>query len=535
MAESQKTRSFGSSALALAVTSMVAKLMGAVYRIPLTNILGAVGIGKYQLVFPLFALLLAISCNAVPVAIARLVAHERALEQPRNVQSIMLTSIVYMGVSGLVAMIFMLVIAYPLSLVQGADMYKCYLVLAPVIMVVGFSNAFKGWFLGSGNTMPNCVGQLIEQSVKLVFGLALAKVFSRYGLTFSVLGALLGIAISELLELGVVTIWYAKSCDESKGLSRENFGYWWGYIGKVATPIMASGLIFPLLSFIDSILVVKELVLVGAEYDLAVSEYGLLTGPVYSLVNMPVVVALSLSVAIVPAVSQNVANYNLVSLKEKASMSIKLAVLVGLPCACGMALLARSIVGLLYPVLSEAQVMLATRLLQVQSVGIVFLSLLEVLGAVLQGLGKSRAVLCSIAVGGLVKIGLEIVLIARLGIVGVCIAMVTFYAVSCVIDIVIFRKMVGKNSNLWKNVGKIVLCSVIMSICVVLSTKWLGSQIAKLVVGISVGVVIFGVLLGISGIFGADEIASLSFGKWLSKIWRKHERSSYDNDSRHGN
>ncbi len=531
----QKSRSFGSSALALAVTSMVAKLMGAVYRIPLTNILGANGIGKYQLVFPLFALLLALSCNAVPVAISRLVAQERALGKTDNVRSIMLASLVYMGVSGAVAMIFMLAIAYPLSIVQGADMFKCYLVLAPVIEVVAFSNTFKGWFLGSGNTLPNCVGQLVEQGAKLVFGLVLAKAFGRHGLTFSVVGALLGIAISELLELVIVIIWYMKTADENKGFSRANFGYWWGYIGRVATPIMMSGLLFPLLSFVDSILIVKELVYWGMDYNIAVSEYGLLTGPVYSLVNMPVMVALSLSIAIVPAVSQNVANYNLVSLKDKASMSIKLAVLVGLPCACGMALVAEPIIKLLYPALSDMQTALAVKLLKVQSIGIVWLSVLEVVGAVLQGLGKSKEVLGSIVVGGLVKIGVEIILLARLGIVGVCIAMVAFYVVSSVIDMAIFRKMIGKNSKLWKNVGKIVLCSVIMSICVTLSTTWLDSQLAKLLVGVSVGVVSFGLAVILSGVFGADEIASLPLGKQLSKLGRKRKRSSYDNDSRYGN
>lgn len=526
----QKYKSFGTSALVLAVASMVAKLLGAVYRIPLTNILGANGIGKYQLVFPLFALLLALSCNAIPVAISRLVARERAMGQYQNVRSIMGTSLIYMGASGLVATIFMLVIAYPLSIVQGRDMYKCYLVLAPVIVVVAFSNAFKGWFLGCSNTMPNSVSQLVEQGVKLVFGLVLAKAFLRYGLTFSVVGALLGIGIAELVELVMVIVWYARSRDESKGLSGENFGYYWAYIGKVSTPIMVSGLIFPLLSFIDSILIVKELVYWGSEYDIAVSEYGLLTGPVYSLVNMPVVVALSLSIAIVPTVSQYVANYNLVSLKEKASMSIKLAYLVGLPCALGMCILSQPIIELLYPALTSSQTMLVVKLLRVQSIGIVFLSSLEVLGAVLQGLGKSRAVLVSVVVGGLIKILLEMILLAKLGIVGVCIAMVTFYLISSTIDMVIFRKMMGKNINLWKNVGKIALCSVIMSICVVLGTRWLDNHIAKLLVGVVVGIVSFGILVSINAIFEPIELASLPFGK----LWKRQKRSENDNDSGNG-
>ena len=136
----------------------------------------------------------------------------------------------------------------------------------------------------------------------------------------------------------------------------------------------------------------------------SVSQYGILTGPVASLINMPIVLAMSISVAIVPAIASAMSGYDVVSVKSKTASSIKMCFMISMPFFIGAILTSASITRLLYPTLSEAQKGLMAYLLSIMSINIVALSMLEVLNAVLQGIGRLRHVLVNIAVGGLVKL-----------------------------------------------------------------------------------------------------------------------------------
>jgi len=154
---------------------MIAKILGAVYRIPLTNLLGAEGIGIYQLVFPIYALMLTLSSSGIPTAIARLVSEKRTLGEKLEEQKVMKSSFVLLFVLGTLATLIMLLIAVPLSNLQGAFAIRYgYFVVAPAILIVAISSYFKGWFQGNMNMVPTAISQIAEQVFKMLFGLLFA-------------------------------------------------------------------------------------------------------------------------------------------------------------------------------------------------------------------------------------------------------------------------------------------------------------------------------------------------------------------------
>ncbi|MGN0761651.1 MAG: oligosaccharide flippase family protein [Christensenellales bacterium] len=518
-----RSTSFAKGALILAVGGVIAKILGAVYRIPLTNILGAEGIGKYQLVFPLFALLLALSCNALPVAVSRMVASDRARGLDHGIKNTMGASLLFATLTGLLSMALMIGVAPYLAKVQGVEGLEiCYRILAPTILVVALSGVLKGWFLGLSDTLPCAIAQPIEQIVKLAVGILLAKLLMPRGVIWGVAGALMGVGVSELVGLVTLAIWYAVTRRESKGISFVDPAFGLYRLTKTATPITLSSLIFPIVTFVDSILIVKVLTYSGVDGAMAVTQYGLLTGPVSTLVNMPVVVALSLAVAIVPAVSSHLATYDVEAIKQKTALSIKLSYLIGVPCMAGMWILASPVLNLLYPTMSVLEKGLSVRLLRMQTPTIVLLSQLEVFNATLQGLDKAPKVVLNVAIGGLVKIALEIALIYRFGIVGASVSVVVFYALSGVLDIVLYQKMVGKNTQLVKSIGKILLSSAIMTVAIAYLPKIISSPLVATVVVTAVGIIVYFVAVALLKVLSSEEMKCLPLPSKITK--RKCEK-----------
>ena len=525
-----KKRSFAYGAIILAVCSILAKLLGGVYRIALTSALGAEGIGYYQLVFPFFALVLAISSNAIPVTLSRQISGELALNNNGAVRRLMRNAVLYALGSGLIGAIFTVAISRLMSGAQAqAGVYICYIAIAPAIVFVALANVFKGWFLGHGNTTPAGISQILEVVAKLAIGLLIVDAMKSRGLMQAVAGGLIAVSASEFISFAVVFIWYLWAGKEERKLKAQPSQ---SKFFSTFLPITASGLIFPFIAFIDSVMVVNLLDFGG--HSGSVSQYGILTGPVASLINMPIVLAMSISVAIVPAIASAMSGYDVVSVKSKTASSIKMCFMISMPFFIGAILTSASITRLLYPTLSEAQKGLTAYLLSIMSINIVALSMLEVLNAVLQGIGRLRPVLVNIAVGGLVKIILELIFVPKFGIAASGISTIAFYMIALVLNGAQYNTLVGKNINLFKSISKILISGAIMSLSVAPAIL-IRNDIAALIYAVAVGGLVYVASLLLTRAVDKKELAMLPLGNILSKILGKlgyfKERTNYDNGS----
>ena len=219
-------------AVLLAVSGIICKIIGAVYKIPLTNILGTSGMGLYYFVFPVYAFMLTLSSSAIPAAISRIISKNAAQNNYAEVHKIFVSSLLLMLILGGVFTGLLLILAAPLSKLQGTPQALImYLAIAPAILLVSLVSGYRGYFQGLQNMVPSGVSQIIEQLAKLGFGFALAFLLLPQGLIYGVLGAILGITISEIFALVFLYIYY-RVHKRHGHLTQEKFFYLSGPIIK---------------------------------------------------------------------------------------------------------------------------------------------------------------------------------------------------------------------------------------------------------------------------------------------------------------
>lgn len=509
----------------LALSGMIAKILGAVYRIPLTNLLGAEGIGIYQLVFPIYALMLTLSSSGIPTAISRLVSEKRALGNFEDSKRIMKSAFFLLFVLGSLAMIIMFAISVPLADLQGNSVIKFgYYAVAPSILIVAISAYFKGWFQGNMNMLPTALSQIAEQTFKMIFGLMFAYLLLPQGIINAVVGALIGITLSEFIAMLIMAVIYFAKRDKNSPkvpfdlTATKN-------IVRVSLPIMASGLIFPIVQFVDSLLIVNLLSARGLAHDIAIGQYGILSAPVNSLINMPIVITLAFAIAIVPIISSKRALRDAVTIKDKSSMAVKLSFLIGAPCFVAIFVLAKPLMQILYPSLSADSIELGASLLMVSSVSVILLSLSQVFTSLMQALGKTIKPVIILLVTAITKITLDVVLILNMGIIGATLSSVIAYTLCVITGWLTMTKLLGREENLVKNISKILIISVIIGLIIFgltfLLTKWW-----LLLASVLITPPLYFVLIVAVKVFKKEELLSFPFGVKIVKFSEKfHSRT----------
>ena len=410
-----KTNGFVKGAIILVIFNLIAKVIGALYRIPLANMLGPVGIGKYQLVFPLYSLLLSISVSGIPVAISKIVAEYNSKKQYGDIKKLLKLAKLYLVVISVVVVSVIVIAARFIAKIQGnPEIYLCYYAIAPAVLFVGLLSVYRGYFQGNLNMLPTALSNIVEQIAKILFSLTLAKIFVQKGIVWGVFGALVGISISELIALIFLTIYYFFA----KNRSQENRSILAAKtISKqlvfTALPITLGGIASPLTAIIDSLLVVNLLMFTGYTSNNATALLGLQSGIVDPIINIPIVLAVSISASLLPNLSKVYVEKNQLEVKSLIEKSLQLTLSVSLVCAICFVIFGKQILQFLYGYsLSSEQLILSTKLLFLGGINLIFLSLLQVSSGILQGMGRQVFTMKSIIVGSVIKIVLTCVLVA---------------------------------------------------------------------------------------------------------------------------
>jgi len=209
-------------------------------------------------------------------------------------------------------------------------------------------------------------------------------------------------------------------------------------------------IILPLTQLIDSALVINVLRSRGFSTGVSTILYGLMTGHVMSLINMPVVVSVAVAAAVMPGIAACNVRRDKTGMEKRAGSALKTAFVLALPCAAAMCVFSRPIINFLYgrslrtdPVLEAAT---AARLLSLTSFSIIYIAVVQVITAVLQAVGKTYVPVINLGIGAVVKIILNLILISspRLNIYGAAISTCACYAVAALLNMIALRKYVGK-------------------------------------------------------------------------------------------
>lgn len=477
-----KHNSFLASALIISLGGLISKLMGAIYRIPLTNLIGSYGMGLYQLIFPPYILVMTLATAGIPVAVSRLVSEynqRQRIGQSRKVFSFSLTLLFSFGLLG---SLLLFALSGPMAAWQGnPQIATAYKIVSPSILFICVTAAFRGFYQGNMNMVPVSVSQVLEQAAKMAIGLTLAHRFLP-DINKAVLGAVVAITASESVSLLIVFIFY---CFKSNRLplqadAGEDFDK--KRIAALALPVVLGGFIMQTTQLLDSVMVVN---LVKTN---PTNLYGLWTGPVNSLLGLPVTLTAGVAVSALPSITRSFAKGDKRELNEKYNQAIKLTVLMALPSAIGVAVLARPILSLLYGALPAEEITIAAHLLSISAPSIIFLSLLQTIIATLQALSKPYVPVLLLMGGVAAKFLFNLILlpIDGINIYGAAVSELLCYIFAAVAGIIYLRAKQGLKIDFTMNVLKPTACSLVMLLGLLALTlgaasfifTWIGTLVA---------------------------------------------------------
>ena len=458
----EKAKSMGRSAIMLTAIGIIAKLIGALYRVPLTNIVGAEGMGLYQMVFPLYTVLLAFCGGGITSATSRVVAKYTALGDDRSARRAFRAAFIPVATISVISTVAVALLRNVISRVQGnPDAGVAYLALCPSLLFAAGISVIRGYFQGRSNMLPSGISQLIEQIVKLALGLYLSKILLPYGVKYAVAGALIGVSASELCALLYLTVRFSikrysvkrkrKKAEKSgavvaptpslatehaadavivtdKQLVKELYGF--------AVPVTLGSLVLPVTQMIDSALVINILMYGGAVRGDATALFGLFVGPVGTLINMPTVVALSVSVAFLPALTTAVERGECDKAAAYTRDVAKWIMLFILPVTAVFFLFPERVCATLYSRgLTGEQLEIASELLRVQAISVFYAGMLQLGTTSLQGRNKAHKPVINLVIGACFKVALTPILVRFFGIVGAAAATAACYAVAATLTL----------------------------------------------------------------------------------------------------
>lgn len=440
-----KQNSFVKGAAILGMAGVIVKILGAIYRIPLSNIIKAEGMGYYQTAYPFYVLLLTISTSGIPVAVAKIVSEKRALGDYSNAQKVFKTALTVMAISGLLTSSILLIFAKKIvNYLGNPNAYYALIALTPALLFVPIMSAFRGFFQGRQNMVPTALSQIVEQLFRVVFGLTLTVILLDKGIPIAAGGASLGGSVGAIFGTICIVFIYYLFRDTIKRESHKTIEAK-EYPAKsiirdlllIAIPITIGSAIAPIMDAIDASLVLRRLQSISFTQQESNALYGQLKGMAQTLINLPQVFSMAIAMSLVPAISSLKAKDSKEELNATISSGIRITLLIGLPCALGIFVLAEPIIRLLYFSNTEQVIVSTGKILRYLSLGVVFLTLVQSLTAIIQGLGKPFIPVRNLFIGALAKVLLTYTLTAipAININGAAISTVTAYAIASLLNL----------------------------------------------------------------------------------------------------
>ena len=383
--------SFIKGAAWIAAGGFVAKVIGALYRIPLTNLIGGKGLGLYQLVYPVYCLLLTVSATGIPSSIAKLTAERIA--RGENDRAVLKTAMKLFVLIGLTGSLVMALVAPWLAKMQGSEgVLSGYYALAPSVLLVSAISVFRGWFQGRNHMFPTALSEVTEQLVKVGVGLPLAYFF-RNDVEKAVVYLLLAVSVSELVTLVMMAVLYRR---EKRGeMENEGGRVEMKSVLRLSIPVTLSSILLPLSGLLDSVLAPR---LLSAYANDAVTLFGLFSGGAVTVVNLPVSVCYGIAAASVPRVAMVTEGR-----RRRVLSSLGLTLLVGGGSALGLYLFAEPAAKIIFRSLEGEELETLIGLIKAFSVSAMTLSAVQTLSACLTAQGKPQYAAISMALAMLVK------------------------------------------------------------------------------------------------------------------------------------
>ena len=436
---------------------IITKILGAIYKIPLGNILGDEGYAHFMVAYNLYNVFFTISIAGFPVALSRLISEADTLQKPMQMRRTFRVALIAFAVLGFLSSLIMYLFPAELAvLMDDVEAAQCIWAIAPSMLFVCLAAAYKGYAQGQSNMTPTTVSQVLEMLIKTVVGLALAWYLTKLGkgLPIAAGGAIFGVTAGSVIAFVYMAV-YKRRHYPDRAVTDPDTPTGAGPIIKdllrIGIPITLGSSVLSLINLIDAKLVLNRLqTAAGFSYHDAKILYGIY-GKAQTLYNLPAAFVIPLTISIIPAITAAVVQRKYAESSEIAESAIRIAGVIALPMSVGMAVLSMPIMRILYPTGHSSGVMLLTLL----GGASFFVCLSSITTAVLQASQRELYPVFSMLVGGVIKIAVNWVLVGdpRIGIYGAPIGTLVCYIAMCLMN----RHFIRRHLQSPPHVGSVLL------------------------------------------------------------------------------
>lgn len=527
----------------LTISALIIKVMGAIYRIPLGNIVSDEVMADYTSAYNIYRVLLTISTAGLPVAVSKSISEASALNRRNQVMRIFQVAFSTFLAMGVFSFVCMTVFAIPVSdiLLGNPKAVYCVLALSPSVLCVCLMSPIRGYFQGQLNMWPTSISQIIESFAKMIVGLLLAFYFVKIALMpdLGSVGAILGVTFGSIAALAYLVFIFVGTRryerrhptndrpDSDQAIFQK--------LLKLAVPITIGSAATSLVSLLDGKLVMNLLTGLyhtvdglaldangtGPALDAARTMYGIYA-KTDALYNLPFSMMVPLTASIVPAVSACLSRRDRAGARRISESAVRIGMIVSLPMCLGLFALGGPIMALLFPAIDTD---IAGPLLSIQGLAAVFVSVQLLCNAILQANNMVNLPVLVVIVGGVVKIIVNYILVgnASIRIYGAPVGTLCCFIVVALTEMYIIRRAIPSAPRFGRAVAKPLVASVIMAACAwavhgLLSGPLKLSTRVAVIPAIGVGVLVYlGLILTLHAI-SKEDLSLMPKGDKIAKI-----------------
>ncbi len=516
------------STLVLTIATLVSKILGSVFRIPLQNIAGDEVLGIFSLVYPVYMTALILSVAGIPIAISQLIAKARTSGNEKEIRNIYRTASILALLFGFVSFALISLFSFPIAEVLGGQKTRLSLIIVSITLLIApYMAVYRGFFQGYEDMKPTAISQVLEQFIRVALIIGIAYYMVDFGFSDSEIaaGVMVGSSVGAVLSLIYLRVLFQKTSIQPRSKTPYTFAEFKQNTKRIlyiSLPICIGALTMALINVVDSLSIPLSLKLSEKSSEGINYLYGLY-GRGLSLVQIATVFSTSIVLPLIPTISKSMAKKDIDTTNNLIEKSQRLGNLLSWPAAIGLFSLTLPLNLALFTNLEGSLV------LAIINLSAAFTALTVLGTGILQGLEKSKIAALIIMIGALLKVGLNIWFIQYWGLLGAAVSTLLIYILLFSTNSFFIYKFT-KVKFYSKETIVHVCSSIVMGLIIGIPTlflqieSWsrltsLGYSFVSMVVG---AFLYFALIILLKGIT-KDELSSIP---GLSSLLKKLEKSS---------
>lgn len=525
----------------LAMAGILSRIIGIARRFPMQHIIGDKGNGYYSVAYEIYSIMLIISCYSLPLAVSKVVSSKMSKRQYKSAERAFQCAMFFAVAAGGITFLVCEFLGdfFAADVMEEPMSAMALKVLGPALLLVSVMGVFRGYFQGLGTMMPTAVSQILEQIFVLIGSIAGASVLYHYGdkvgallhnkdyaPAYGAAGASIGPVIGAVIGLLFLVFVYAAYRKGAKKRGRDGSGKVDSYpqilsmILLTIFPVLLSTTVYNISGVID-IKIFGSVMIEKGFGDVRTDIWGVYSGKYKLLVNVPIALANAMCSSIVPMLTQLMVREEYGRAKEKIGQAMRFTMIVAIPSAVGLSVLARPIVSMLF----KGEVDMAVSMLHIGSVSVIFYTMSTLTNGVLQGINRMRIPVRNAAISLVIHIAILYAMLQMdMGINAVVYAYILFAVVVSVLNAIAIRKYLRYKQELVRTFIIPAIASAAMGIVIALLNLLLAKSAGNVVtvlVGIVVGVIVYFIILILLKGINERDMRSMPGGRTILTIAKK--------------